>query len=108
MDEEVKKEEADKDFEEKREEMKKKDEAKTSKNKARRDKAKARKEKAKGKGTADANGDNEAEADGTADGPVKKSLKPMIVSRDDESDGLETGGEVKNADEIGIVFHDED
>ena len=108
MDEEVKREEADKDFEEKQEEMRKKDEAKTSKNKARRDKAKARKEKAKGKGVADANGDHEAEVNGTADGAGKKGLKPMVVSRDNQSDELEPGGEVKNVDQIGIVIHDED
>lgn len=104
MDDEMRKEEADKVFQEKREEMKKKDEEKTSKNKKKRDKAKARKEKAKGKLGEETNGLESGEIEKAG----KKGLKPMIVQRTISEEEVPDGGEVKNADEIGLVIHDED
>lgn len=108
MDEETKKEEADKDFEEKQAGMKKKDDEKTSKNRARRQKQKDRAQKKKA-------GNTEETADGAADGEkasnggiVKKPLKPMEIKRSDAEEDTAKGGEVQNADEIGITFHDED
>lgn len=112
MDEEVKKEEAEKEFLRQKEEREKRDAEKTMKNKAKRDKAKQRKAK-KGKGEKMDAEDEGKDPNGDA-GKMKK-LGPnlgAVKARDTEGNGdsgvMDEGGEVKNADEIGIVIHDED
>lgn len=106
MDEEVKKEEADKDFEARKEEAKKKDEEKTSKNRKRRDKAKARKEKAK------AGNDGSADMEVEGGKEFKKKMAPLTVTKSsdegDAEDIVNGGGMVKSVDEVGITIHDED
>ncbi|KAJ9643605.1 hypothetical protein H2201_006286 [Coniosporium apollinis] len=114
MEEETKKENADAEFEIRREEMRRRDEAKTSKNKARREKNKARLAK-KGKGGEgmEFDGDGESVVNEQERGRVKK-LGPMSVdsrigANGEADDGvLNGGGEVKSADEVGIIIHDED
>ncbi|ORY11703.1 hypothetical protein BCR34DRAFT_624668 [Clohesyomyces aquaticus] len=107
MDEEVKREEEEKAFRERKEEMEKKDKAKTEKNRARREKLKLKKMQKKGGKSTDA-GDNGAQA---PHGGQFKKLKPNAAaprpSGEDDGDVL-VGGEVKNAEEIGLIIHDDD
>lgn len=109
MEEEVIKEEADREWEAKQTALKKKEEAKTNKNKAKRDKAKARKEAMK-TGTGSSNGDAKK---------IEKKLGPhkganeVRRSEDEAENDTEngrplTGFQVKAVDEIGIVIHDDD
>ncbi|KAI4680237.1 uncharacterized protein J4E88_006129 [Alternaria novae-zelandiae] len=111
MDEEVKKEEDEKEFAKRKGELEKKDNEKTEKNRLKREKARQRKEKAKkgGKGGAG------SERDGTPvaeDGKTKKKLAPNAnvpkTGTDEDADGNNEGGEVKNAEEIGLVIEDDD
>lgn len=108
MDEETKREQQNKEFEEKMAEMRKKDDAKTNKNKARRDRAKARKQK-KGE-----NGDTAGAIDaanGTENGEKKlgRGLKRRNSESDDAVEPTANGSaEASNPDELGIVIHDED
>ena len=112
MDEEVKKEEAEKEFLKQKEEREKRDAEKTLKNKAKREKAKQRKAK-KGKGEKMGMDDEGKDANGGT-GRMKKlganlgAAKARDTEGDDDSAVMNGGGEVKNADEIGIVIHDED
>jgi hypothetical protein len=111
MDEEVKKEEDEKDFAKRKEELEKKDNEKTEKNRLKREKARLRKEKAK-KGGKSGEG---SERDGTpvAEGEkTKKKLAPnanaLKTRPEDNADANNEGGEVKNAEEIGLVIEDDD
>jgi hypothetical protein len=111
MDEEVKKEEDEQDFAKRKEELEKKDKEKTEKNRLKREKARLRKEKAK-KGEKSGEG---SERDGTlvAEGEkVKKKLAPnanaLKTGAEEDADANNEGGEVKNAEEIGLVIEDDD
>lgn len=110
MDEEVKQEEDEKHFLEKKKEQERKDREKTEKNRAKREKARARKDKLKKgqKGTADGSPASPAPE---GDRP-KKKLAPNANApkpADEEEDQvLNGGGEVKNAEEIGLVIEDDD
>jgi hypothetical protein len=104
MDEEVRQEEEEKEARQKKEELEKKDREKTEKNRAKREKARLRKEKAK-KGA--------KESTPAAEETAKKKLVPNVngVKVSDEKHDEENnneGGEVKNADEIGLVIEDDD
>jgi hypothetical protein len=111
MDEEVKKEEDEQDFAKRKEELEKKDKEKTEKNRLKREKARLRKEKAK-KGEKSGEG---SERDGTpvAEGEkVKKKSAPnanaLKTGAEEDADASNEGGEVKNAEEIGLVIEDDD
>jgi hypothetical protein len=111
MDEEVKKEEDEQDFAKRKEELEKKDKEKTEKNRLKREKARLRKEKAK-KGEKSWEG---SERDGTpvAEGEkVKKKLAPnanaLKTGAEEDADANNEGGEVKNAEEIGLIIEDDD
>ncbi|KAF2705268.1 DUF1168-domain-containing protein [Pleomassaria siparia CBS 279.74] len=104
MDEEVKKEEDEKAFQERKAEQEKKDRAKTEKNRARREKQMARKAK-HGKGPKAQSAADEK------DGAVKKSaLNPVVLKLQEGEDDEMTngGGEVQNTEEIGLVIEDDD
>ncbi|XP_014553864.1 hypothetical protein COCVIDRAFT_106597 [Bipolaris victoriae FI3] len=109
MDEEVKKEEDEKEFAKRKEELEKKDKEKTEKNRLKREKARQRKEKAKkgGKG-----GDGDAKDSTTGAEQAKKKLAPNANvpknSADDDADTRNEGAEVKNMEEIGLVIEDDD
>lgn len=104
MDEEVKKEEEEKAFLERKGEQERRDREKTEKNRLKREKVKARKAKQK-KGGSDRDGTPAAE-----DGKFKKKLAPNVPARTGANDDDESinGGEVKNTDEIGLVIQDDD
>ncbi|KAL1650721.1 hypothetical protein SLS58_000839 [Diplodia intermedia] len=109
MDEETKREQQNKEFEEKMAEMRKKDESKTNKNKARRDKAKARRQKKA------ENGDSPGAIDAaTGTGNNERKLGHGLKRRNSESDdagdftAANGSAEASNPDEVGIVIHDED
>ncbi|KAK7183900.1 hypothetical protein DPSP01_011843 [Paraphaeosphaeria sporulosa] len=110
MDEEVKKEEDEREFQKKKEEQERKDREKTEKNRAKREKARARKEKLK-KGQKGSAGGSQASPAPEGD-KLKKKLAPNTNAprpADEEEDPvLNGGGEVKNADEIGLVIEDDD
>ncbi|KAF9697677.1 hypothetical protein EKO04_004134 [Ascochyta lentis] len=101
MDDEVRKEEEEKEFLAKKMEQEKKDAEKTEKNRAKRAKALARKQKAKQGNKGDAAG---------GDAAAKKKLAPRAheVKLDDDNGGEAQGGEVKNTEEIGLVIEDDD
>lgn len=109
MDEEVKKEEDEKEFAKRKEELEKKDKEKTEKNRLKREKARQRKEKAKkgGKG-----GDGDAKDGTTGAEQAKKKLAPNANvpknSADDDADTRNEGAEFKNVEEIGLVIEDDD
>ncbi|KAI9807152.1 MAG: hypothetical protein M1825_005870 [Sarcosagium campestre] len=119
MDEEVRREKANVEFEARQSELKARDDAKTNKNKARREKIKARKlQKARTLGNgasglaaaaagdamdtgADARADGEAV--GTRNGSANRNPGEGSTTR-----GGEGSASVANEDEIGIIIHDED
>ena len=111
MDEEVKKEEDEKEFARRKEELEKKDKEKTEKNRLKREKARQRKEKAKkgGKGGTGSDRDGTPAAE---DGKTKKKLAPnanaLKTDAEEDADAGNQGGEVKNAEEIGLVIQDDD
>jgi hypothetical protein len=111
MDEEVKKEEDEKEFARRKEELEKKDKEKTEKNRLKREKARQRKEKAKkgGKGGTGSDRDGTPAAE---DGKTKKKLAPnanaLNTDAEEDADASNQGGEVKNAEEIGLVIQDDD
>ncbi|KAF2767796.1 DUF1168-domain-containing protein [Teratosphaeria nubilosa] len=106
MDEEVRKEEADREFEERSKERKREDEEKLGRNRAKREKARMRASKKKGGGEA---GKENAEGGGGG-GVVKKKLGPKVVvggegeGREEELNG--ESGAVE--DDVGITIHDDD
>ncbi|PVI02433.1 hypothetical protein DM02DRAFT_306832 [Periconia macrospinosa] len=120
MDEEVKREEDEKAAREKKEEIERRDRERTEKNRSKREKARLRKEKAKmGK----KNGGGEGKEGGAEATAVKKKLVPNARKAQEDGDGdkdgnregdkdddavLNGGGEVKNADEVGLVIEDDD
>ena len=108
MDEEVKTEKADAEFEKEREEKRRRDEAKTSKNKARREKLKAKKG---GKGGAKEKGRDVmagVEVTHTKD-PIGKMEKGTDGAPSGESGGrITTEGVPSNPEEIGVIIHDDD
>ncbi|KAF2008896.1 DUF1168-domain-containing protein [Aaosphaeria arxii CBS 175.79] len=109
MDEEVKKEENEKDFNMKKDEQDRKDREKTEKNRAKREKAKARKAKQK-KGSANGSA-NDNDADLPTQGNKIKKLAPNSALKkrhQEEEEETQSGGEVKNAAEIGLVIEDDD
>jgi hypothetical protein len=100
MDEEVKREEDEKEALQRREELEKKDREKTEKNRLKREKARLRKERAKQgkKGVPDENGKRKL---------APRANGPAISAADDEAANND-GGEVKNVEEIGLVIEDDD
>jgi hypothetical protein len=101
MDDEVQQEEEEKAFLERKAELEKRDAEKTERNRAKRAKAMARKQKGKG-GKA---------GEGVAAEGGKRKLLPNAngVKRGGEAeDKEEAEGEVKNAEEIGLVIEDDD
>lgn len=113
MDEEVQKEKADLEWEQRREEARRKDEEKLSKNRARREKLKARQAKAKaGSVETDENGAMKTDDGKTASaGIAKKKLGPAKVSvpdtAEEDGDGSRLNG-VLGAEENGIIIHEDD
>ncbi|KAH8129780.1 hypothetical protein ACSS6W_003321 [Trichoderma asperelloides] len=111
MDEEVKRERDQVDFEKDKAEKDRKDEERTRKNREKRDKAKARKAK-KGKGGG-GNGDNAKDTDGNGD---KTSAEATSNGGPQGSEKLSKGenGAERNGDEkpasepVGLVIHDDD
>lgn len=105
MDEEVAKEQADRELMAKRLEQQRRDEAKTNKNKARRDKAKARKQQAKGKVQTGEGGET---SQSTA--PVKHGLGPRKPDPDTADDHKLAEPEVdgQEVDAPGIIIHEDD
>lgn len=113
MDEQVKKEEDEKAFQERKAEQEKKDREKTDKNRAKRERQRARKAKQK-KGPKSANAGEVKEATPGPDADkTKKKLAPSAntsqpACADDDDYIPNEGGEVKNADEIGLIIEDDD
>ncbi|KAH9828074.1 DUF1168-domain-containing protein [Teratosphaeria destructans] len=107
MDEEVRKEDADREFDERSKERRREDEMKLGRNRAKREKAKMRALKKKGGGE----GEKENAEDGGGDGGVvKKKLGPKVVvgsegERKEEGLGAESGALEEDA---GITIHDDD
>lgn len=105
MDEEVKREEDEKAFQERKAEQEKKDRAKTEKNRARREKQMAR--KAKHSKTA-----SKTQNAGGVKGDTVKKFAPnpalIRVEEDEDDKAMNGGGEVKNAEEVGLIIHDDD
>lgn len=123
MDEEVRREEEQRDFEDERARREEEDKRKTERNRAKREKMKARKDKAKGaKKTAGKPGDGASGAPGGAGGAG--GIKPRVVqSEEDGQDGAEGGvkmdvdpskgaaiaaGEATTSDASGLVIHEDD
>ena len=106
MDEEVQKEADEKAFLDRKAEQERRDAEKTDKNRAKRAKALARKQKAKLGKKADAPDGSSAPAE-----PGKKKLVPNangVKTGADAEDVEGEGGEVRNADEVGLVIEDDD
>jgi hypothetical protein len=109
MDEEVKKEEDEKEFAKRKEELEKKDKEKTEKNRLKREKARQRKEKAKKGGQG---GESGTKDDTPGAEQAKKKLAPNTnvpkTSTGEDADTRNDGAEVKNLEEIGLVIEDDD
>lgn len=105
MDEEVREEDAEKEFQKQKEEREKKDDEKLSKNRAKREKAKMRSQKKKAGGDA-AEGGKQGNGDG-----VKKKLGPAKIapqSNGTAEDAYADGSEQAVPEEVGITIHDDD
>ncbi|GAD96754.1 hypothetical protein ANI_1_2848024 [Paecilomyces variotii No. 5] len=103
MEQEVRKEKADEEFEKKREEQRRKDAEKTEKNRKKREKRKAGKNK---KGSA-SNGDVEMKVDGpngAAGGPTGGSKGV----RQEDVQAAPDGTEARDHEEPGVIIHDDD
>lgn len=111
MDEEVKKEEDEKAFLERKAELERKDKEKTDKNRARREKQRARKAKQQKGQKAGAGGSGESPPSVEGE-KTKKKLAPNAnaprTGEGADDQALNEGGEVKNVDEIGLVIEDDD
>ncbi|KNG51651.1 DUF1168-domain-containing protein [Stemphylium lycopersici] len=111
MDDEVKKEEDEKEFAKRKEEQEKKDKEKTEKNRLKREKARQRKEKAK-KGAKAGEASTKDGTPGAEGEKTKVKLAPNAnaprTGTEDDADTNNEGGEVKNAEEIGLVIEDDD
>jgi hypothetical protein len=113
MDEEVKKEENEKAFQERKAEQEKKDREKTEKNRLKREKQRARKAKQKqGQKGGSGGSDKEDTPAPDVDKVKKKQLAPNSnvpqAAGDEDDQILNGGGEVKNVEEIGLVIEDDD
>jgi hypothetical protein len=109
MDEEVKREEDEKEALQRREELEKKDREKTDKNRSKREKARLRKERAKQGKKGDG---SEKEGTPVPDENGKRKLAPRAngstANAGDDEAANNDGGEVKNVEEIGLVIEDDD
>lgn len=107
MDEEVEKEEADREWEEKRAKAREEEEEKVRKNREKREKAKARKSK-KGKGGGpEVDGEEGASANGET--VVKKRLGPAKIAAAPTGESEETTqAAAPSAEEVGITIHEDD
>lgn len=111
MDEEVVKEEQQREFLKKKEEQEKRDRERTEKNRAKREKARLRKERAKkgGKGAEDSAREGTPLAD---EAGGKKKLAPRAEGKGNgetnEEEDANQGGAVKNVEEIGLVIEDDE
>ncbi|KAJ4311747.1 hypothetical protein N0V94_007797 [Neodidymelliopsis sp. IMI 364377] len=103
MDDEVKQEEDEKAYLERRSEQERRDAEKTEKNRAKRAKALARKQK--GKQGKKEEGESK---DGGEGGKKKLAPRANEVKVDGEDDEGAEGGEVRNTEEIGLVIEDDD
>lgn len=109
MDEQVKKEEDEKDFQKRKEEQELKDREKTDKNRAKREKARARKAKQKKGQKGEGATDHEAEKPKKKLAPNTNVAKPARADDNDHDDEAHNqGGEVKNLEEIGLLIEDDD
>lgn len=103
MDEEVAREEADVDFEKKRDEQRKRDEEKTEKNRKRRERNKARKGGKEGKGN------DERTMEVVKGGEVSVKPKGTRLPLPEQQQGLEDKGVAGSvAEEAGVIIHDDD
>ncbi|CAK3733792.1 PRKR-interacting 1 [Lecanosticta acicola] len=111
MDEEVREEEAEKEFLARKQEREKRDEEKLGKNRARREKARKRQERKKmvgSEGGSEADMKEKENGEGGGGGGVKRKLGPAKISvekRVGEEDGAQ--GEAAQ-EEVGITIHDDD
>ena len=96
MDEEVAKEQADDEFEKRREELRIKDELKREKNRKQREKAKARKEGKGGKGN------------GKTLSIEGMKPNPTLTPEGEQTDIENTEAKPVAAEEVGVVIHDDD
>ncbi|KAJ9239231.1 hypothetical protein DTO169E5_4521 [Paecilomyces variotii] len=103
MEEEVKKEKADEEFERKREEQRRKDEEKTEKNRKKREKRKAGKNK---KGGA-SNGDVEMKVDKPDGGPRGHTGEDRGEDEERPQPAAD-GAEARDYDEPGVIIHEDD
>ncbi|KAK2761193.1 hypothetical protein FQN54_001714 [Arachnomyces sp. PD_36] len=108
MDEELRREKADEEYQRKMEEAKRKDEEKTDKNRKRREKRKATKKKA-GSGKQNAGGGEKMDVDG--EDSKKPSLPEVKVTTDGPANGNASSGEPPKNEEHtdpGVIIYDED
>lgn len=107
MEEEVRKERTEEEFQTKQEELRRKDEEKTEKNRKRREKIKARKQKGDaGEDGADADKNNGKRTNGM---DLAAGRLPMSEPRGERDvEHVNRNGEVKASEEVGIVICDED
>ena len=107
MDEEVAREEADLEFEKKREEQRKKDEEKTEKNRKRRERNKAKKGGKDGKGTETDEATTEAVKDGETSLKLKGNRLPLPEDQPGPKERDEAGL-VAGTEEVGVIIQDDD
>lgn len=107
MDEEVKKEQDEKEFRERKAEQERLDREKTEKNRLKREKARARKNKQKKGPSGPADGSKTGE--GAADGAItKRKLPPNAVVASHDNTIQEDRVEVQHNEEAGLVIQDDD
>lgn len=116
MDEEVRREKENEQFEKEKAEREKRDEERTKRNREKREKAKARKGK-KGKGGTGGGGADQAPQGAKSSNAIGTKIAPRkLEARNGEPDGKETGDEPKKGaegaereqPEAGLVIHDDD
>lgn len=109
MDEELKKEKADEEYQRKLEEAKRRDEEKTDKNRKRREKRKATKKKVQGGAKQNANGAEKMDVDGAE--ATKPTLPQVKVTMDGSTNENGSSGEPRQTQEHtepGVIIYDED
>ena len=109
MDEELKKEKADEEYQRKLEEAKRRDEEKTDKNRKRREKRKATKKKVQGGAKQNANGAEKMDVDGAE--ATKPTLPQVKVTMDGSTNENGSSGEPQQTQEHtepGVIIYDED
>lgn len=109
MDEEVKKEQDEKEFRERKAEQERLDREKTEKNRLKREKARARKNKQKKGPNGPAAGNNITEG-AASSAEAKRKLPPNAIATGGQQDDRlqEVGGEVEQSEEAGLVIQDDD